>query len=232
MSADGTQYDASYYEGNRQAGDRVALFFYHRVAAAAVRSGRVLDYGCGTGHLVKRWRGGYEAWAFDVSPHARESTRSVAPAAQVCDDPSDLPRGAFDLVTCLHVLEHVDAPAELLRLFHDLLGPGGTLLYVVPNKSGWGHRIKREQWVGYRDPTHVSLHTADEWLALTREAGLDISRAGSDGLWDMPYFARPPAWLQKLLLYPLPALQILLGRLLWPRNWGEALVVLANRPAA
>ena len=44
----------------------------------------------------------------------------------------ELPDAAFDLVLCVHVLEHVTADRQALRELHRVLKPGGTALLVVP----------------------------------------------------------------------------------------------------
>lgn len=47
-------YDQRYYEANGQIGDRPALTWYARLARRYLGTGKALDVGCGTGHLLKR----------------------------------------------------------------------------------------------------------------------------------------------------------------------------------
>jgi SAM-dependent methyltransferase len=200
------------------------------VAANIPANIRVLDFGCGTGHFIKRFRRGYEAWAYDASAYAVEATSALAPHVNVRGEIAEIPRGAFDLVVSLHVLEHIEEPIETLRLFAELLRPGGVLLYATSDASGLGRRLKKENWAGYRDPSHVALFASDEWLRLTLKAGFKIIKTGADGLWDVPYTrGKFPRWLEKIILYPVPALQVLTGRLILPRGWGESLIVAAQK---
>ena len=46
-------YGADYYRGNGQAGDRPALGWYIRIVARYIGAGPYLDFGCGTGHLLR-----------------------------------------------------------------------------------------------------------------------------------------------------------------------------------
>ena len=46
----------------------------------------------------------------------------------------------FDLVLALHVLEHVDSPASILKTIRNWLAPGGMVLILVPNRNSL-HRI-------------------------------------------------------------------------------------------
>jgi SAM-dependent methyltransferase len=45
--------------------------------------------------------------------------------------------GSFDLITCLHVLEHLNRPREALEKMADWLAPGGVLFVEVPNMEGY-----------------------------------------------------------------------------------------------
>ncbi len=47
-----------------------------------------------------------------------------------------IPDATLDAVFCVSVLEHLDAPAELLRQIHRVLKPGGTALLNVPSWRG------------------------------------------------------------------------------------------------
>lgn len=50
------------------------------------------------------------------------------------------PVESFDLILALHVLEHVDNPADILKIISGWLSPMGSILILVPNKNSL-HRI-------------------------------------------------------------------------------------------
>lgn len=222
-------YSNAYYQSNRQAGDRIALSFYYRLARSFVKSGKVLDFGCGTGHLIKRFRKGYEAWAYDISPYALQAVSSVAPHVKTCNSTEILKQNQFDLIVCIHVLEHLEEPQNIFRLFFEILNYNGVLMYVVPDTSGLGHSIKKKEWFGYKDKSHISLLPSEDWLYYTKNAGFKILKTGTDGLWDVPYLPFIPRLLQKLIFYPLPAIQVITGRIFLPVKWGESLIVIAKK---
>lgn len=97
-------------------------------------SRRILDVGCGTGAML-----GYLARygtpeGVDQSEEAIASCRARGLERVQRTDGAQLPfsERAFDLVTALDVIEHVDDDRALLRDLHRLARPGGTLLVSVP----------------------------------------------------------------------------------------------------
>lgn len=198
-------------------------------ARLAAPGSTVLDFGSGVGHFSRRLAKRFRSLAYDLSPYARAQTLRTSPTSRVIEDTASIADASVDLVCTLHVLEHVPDPSTALDEFARVLRPAGRLLYVVPNPQGWGHRIKKDKWFAYRDDTHCSLLSHDEWLSVTRKSGFVIERACADGLWDPPYVGRVPRILQ-LAIAGLPAaLQVAGGRIFLPANWGECLVVVARK---
>ena len=105
---------------------------------------RVLDVGCGGGLLAEGMaRRGARVTGIDLSPqavevarlHAIESKvdvdyRVVATEALAVDEP-----GAFDLVTCLEMLEHVPDPAAALAAIARLVRPDGDVILSTIDRS-------------------------------------------------------------------------------------------------
>lgn len=108
---------------------RKGLYREIALCARAMRSGRLLDIGCGT----KPYRS-----LFDVDAYwGIEIWKANTPLPRSCDaiyDGSRLPfRGAsFDHVLLTEVLEHVFEPHFLLKEIQRVLRPGGLLLITVP----------------------------------------------------------------------------------------------------
>ncbi|MES2905468.1 MAG: methyltransferase domain-containing protein [Pseudomonadota bacterium] len=53
-----------------------------------------------------------------------------------------LPGGSMDRVLCVHMLERTQHPGDFLQEIWRVLGPGGRLLMVVPNRRGWWARAE------------------------------------------------------------------------------------------
>ena len=113
----------------------------YRWAAQFARGRRVLDAGCGTayGSDLLATAGAAEVVGIDVADHVLDSVRPrVAEAvrldvADVCQLPYD--DGAFDLVVCFNVIEHLDYPRRALDELTRVLAADGLLLVSTPNRS-------------------------------------------------------------------------------------------------
>ena len=141
------------------------------------RDGRVLDYGCGDGSFLSMLSDG------DVRPrhcvgaelHAslvddcrrRLGARENLDFVLVGELDADAHRGAFDLVVCMEVLEHVIDPAAVVERLARLLAPGGRLLVSVPVETGLPLLFKQAArrvagWRGIGDYPGVTPYTAGE----------------------------------------------------------------------
>ena len=214
--------------------------FYAGLASRVLRSisgRRVLEVGCAHGYILARLESRYESFGIDLSPYAIERAKQNAPGSRIwCGDfmtdlPPDIRDTQFDLILAKYVLEHLDDPGAALLRMHDLLRPGGSILYSVPNMISPGVRMKGDDWFAFLDPTHVSMLQPQEWRDLTQTTGFNLTRAFSDGLWDVPYVSWAPTFLQRLI-FSLPTfISVALMMPLVPARWGENLIVIAHKPA-
>ncbi len=98
---------------------------------------RILDIGCSTGILLQQFQTHFQAQAFGVEPgkvyrqYAQSLGLEVYPSLQETQLADDL---RFNLVSMMHVLEHMPHPLEYLQnLREKYLDPHGWLLLEVPN---------------------------------------------------------------------------------------------------
>ena len=98
--------------------------------------GRLLDVGCASGLLVHQaLQTGWEATGVEISPLACRRAKEEfgldlfqGELAEAC-----FPEAAFDVVTFVDVLDHLDDPLGQLREAYRVLKPGGLLVVRVPN---------------------------------------------------------------------------------------------------
>jgi SAM-dependent methyltransferase len=121
----------------------------------------VLDYGCGTGTIVRMgaergihivgvdsYQGFYSNWQAAVAENVRNLVRRL-------DDDGRIPYegGAFDVVISNQVFEHVHHPLPALREIPRVLKPGGVFIAAFPDKRVWfeGHvGLYFPHWLGKR----------------------------------------------------------------------------------
>jgi len=113
-------------------------------AIAGLRGKRVLDVGCGGGILAEAMAArGASVTGIDLAEkplkvaqlHLIESGlqvdyRLIAPEALACETP-----GAFDVVTCMELLEHVPDPAVTVKACSELVRPQGHVFFATINRN-------------------------------------------------------------------------------------------------
>lgn len=112
---------------------------------ASLSGKKVLDVGCGGGILSDSMaRKGAEVTGIDLAVkalkvaqlHALEagtqhvSYREISAEALAQEQP-----GAFDVVTCMEMLEHVPDPASVVRACSALVKPGGWVFFSTINRN-------------------------------------------------------------------------------------------------
>ena len=55
---------------------------------------------------------------------------------------------------------------------------------------------KGKKWIGYQDPTHISLNPPSVWLEWIKDSGFSLKRVFADGFWDVPYIRFIPEKIQ------------------------------------
>lgn len=195
--------------------------------------GLLLEIGCGLGHLVGQLEGTFCTYGLDVNPWALQKAIKEAPNTPLSlGSVEDLPFSSnlFDVIIIKHVVEHLPRPEHAIRELGRTLAPGGILILSTPNLDSLLKPIKGEDWIGYKDPTHISLKSPEEWLNLLSEEGeLLVDQVFSDGFWDTPYIPFVPETIQKLIFGSLGGFQALTGWIFLPPRWGETIIIKAKK---
>ena len=110
----------------------------------ALAGRRVLDVGCGGGLLAETLaRAGARVTAIDLAPamievarlHAAESALAVDYRLIAAEEVAAAEPAAFDVVTCMEMLEHVPDPAAMTATLARALRPGGALFVSTINRN-------------------------------------------------------------------------------------------------
>jgi len=112
--------------------------------AGSLAGKRVADVGCGGGILAEAMAArGAEVVAVDLSEkaigvarlHQYESGTNVDYRLAAAETLALEMPGAFDVVTCLELLEHVPEPASTVAACSALARPGGTVVFSTINRN-------------------------------------------------------------------------------------------------
>jgi glycosyltransferase involved in cell wall biosynthesis/SAM-dependent methyltransferase len=146
--------------------------------------GRLLDVGCGGGHLVAAARAaGWHAVGADLSREACASGAAAGPVVQA--DAAALPfvPAMFDAVTLVNVLDHTLRPLTVVQEAARVLRPGGLLVVRIPNAAfhaPWpamlarlGPLVRWRRWDAY-PILHLFAFPPAAVRRLVERAGFDV----------------------------------------------------------
>lgn len=142
----------------------------------------VLDIGVGYGvflHLLEHEFGLTRLAGMDPFPGSIEKARRYTSAdirgGDITDETWPFDPGAFDVVTCFDVVEHLGDPAVFFSRVKPYLATGGAVVVTTPNRD-LPYRMRSIPLVGFPDtnPTHINVHGASYWRRMALENGFRV----------------------------------------------------------
>lgn len=131
--------------------------FAHRYILPALGDGALLDYGTGTGSLLKILsEAGAPVYGVERSPTARKSALErygILLAASF----EDLPTATtLTVASAFEVIEHIPDLHWLKRIF-GILPSGASIFITTPNRDSLAALIGGKQWPQLVNPYHIAL---------------------------------------------------------------------------
>ena len=167
----------------------VRLLETFRDRAGLKSTGRMLDVGCGNGATIRAFGQVAPGWTkagteFDGKYRAEvESIPNTEPLH--IGSVEEVP-GTFDVITMIHVLEHIVDPVDVLVTLRGKLTPGGLLLIEVPHHPANPFELLIAD--------HRSHFTADSLVRALSVAGYEIVSVAENWIpKELSVVARPAA---------------------------------------
>ena len=177
----------------------------------------VLDVGCGGGILAEAMaRRGATVTGIDLSDkalkvadlHLHESLLKINYQTISAEDLAKSHAGAFDVVTCMELLEHVPDPASMTAACAQLVRPGGQVFFSTINRNPKSYLFavvgaeyvlgllpkRTHDYARFIKPSELARWCraaglrAEELIGMTYNPLTRVYRLGSD--WDVNYLLR------------------------------------------
>lgn len=121
------------------------------------KTGRVVDYGCGLGHLVARLKeSNFNAEGFEIDADARTLAKnSLGVEIHALESFIKTEDNSIAVLTMWHVLEHVyDLNSDFQQIV-DKVEPNGVLFIAVPNFRSLDAKFYKKEWEAFDLPRHL-----------------------------------------------------------------------------
>jgi|GEM_PF-6433941 len=135
---------------------------------------RILDFGCGFGGFLEACAHfGFEASGVDRAPARRD-------ASSVKIMPSLPPAGGppYHAITLFEVLEHVDAPSDILAALSERLIKGGILVLETPDCAGVTNIKTRDDYLKIHPLEHINAFTHGTLKSIAARNGFTLISRG------------------------------------------------------
>jgi 2-polyprenyl-3-methyl-5-hydroxy-6-metoxy-1,4-benzoquinol methylase len=154
----------------------------------------VLDVGCGVGELIMVLkRAGYEVEGCDFDPVCLEKSRRIEKEKIKQADAQKLStffnRDSFDLITCMHILEHLPYPFDALREIRSVTKK--YALIAIPNA----------RYITFDErETHLYSWNRSTFRNFAEQAGFEVLSISSDWSNLVPSYIKFSPLLNRVLL--------------------------------
>src|SRR5262245_34250051 len=148
------------------------------LAGAEVRRrhtrGRVLGCGCFRGYFHRSLPPEFERFGIEPSRAAQEEAERRNVRILACSVESATISERFDAIVLMDVVEHLDAPADVLTKLAGWLAPGGHLIVSTGNTDALTWRMMRLNYWYYM-PQHIRFFNRRWFQWIAERVGLKLA---------------------------------------------------------
>ncbi|MDT8308548.1 MAG: class I SAM-dependent methyltransferase [Bacteroidales bacterium] len=199
-------YQDSYYGGNET---KFLIFIENMIniirkrraksVAKYLSSGaNILDIGCGSGKFLSAIAsyGDFNIYGTEINGKAaqRSEQNSLIQLNTAPLSMEQYPDASFDLITLIHVFEHLDNPDFMLHFFNKKIKPGGILILSMPNPESLQARLFKSRWFHLDPPRHLLLYPEKTIIAALEQRKFKLESKRYLSLEQNPF-----SWVQSIL---------------------------------
>ena len=152
-----------------------------KINKASPKAKSVLDIGSGRGlmlYYLKKYFKYHTAVGTQIAKNALEFSKNKLNLEIYGNDllEIDFNNKHFDIITILHVLEHVSQPEKYIEKIYSLLNNQGKLIVEVPNFNSWTRAFSGKYWLALDLNHHLTFFTPRSLVKLLKKCNLKIKR--------------------------------------------------------
>lgn len=146
--------------------------------------GRLVEVGSYSGCVADHFRqSGWDVVGIEPDGRAVAYARATYPVEILRGTVMsvDIPKASADAVIMLHVIEHVDDPAENIAQIRSVLKPGGILAIETPTYDSLAYKLLGRRERSISCDGHIYFYTVKTLSALLEANGFEIARVDKVG---------------------------------------------------
>jgi len=136
-----------------------------KIAHIVPHAKTLCDVGSSYGFFLdEAYKNGYISTGIEPSKQIARHTKGISQITTFIGELQDYlncKHNQFDVVTCIHVLEHVRSPGTFISLLSQLVKPGGVLYIETPNSDSHLLYAEKNHYTFLLPPEHIWLFSKD-----------------------------------------------------------------------
>jgi len=179
-------YDVSYYGEKEEKFEGIyekVINYFRDLRARKIsrfipKEANILDIGCGNGNFLMSFRkfGNYSL--FGIEREGNSATRALRHTEINLTigslENSQFEKNTFDLITLIHVFEHLTEPRKTMDIINKIIKPGGILVMSFPNIASWQSKMFKGNWLHLDAPRHLFFFDPKAFADLMKKNGFTI----------------------------------------------------------